>query len=408
MSLARGRSWRALLVIVTVALALSGAGLGAPTVWPAPAADATTTPAAAQSGGQIADVVVTGDGAFVQNGTTIVWRTGNASAEALISPGDGSFVQYEACLSIVGHGRTTCRYVTVRDSARSVRLPLATPPNVTSGRHNLTVRLRERTAGSGEPIDSVRVPIAVAEKNGDLDLDRLSNQRERELDLDLLDPDVDDDSVPDGVEVAREGLDPRNPDSDDDGAPDGIEVAGPSNATDPDTDDDGLLDGRELDMGLDPTDPDTDGDLLNDHLETRLGTDPDSPVDVIGFVVAVVGGAVGLRWWLRKRDEGEPAAQPAGGDGPPAESPESPSPDPQPDPDLLSPDERVEQLLEREGGRMRQAEIVETVEWSKAKVSRTLSDMEEAGVIDRFQLGRENVVTLSDAEVADELGTDSR
>jgi hypothetical protein len=41
---------------------------------------------------------------------------------------------------------------------------------------------------------------------------------------------------------------------------------------------------------------------------------------------------------------------------------------------------------------MRQSEVVEVTEWSKAKVSRLLSEMERAGEIIRMQVGREKRV----------------
>jgi uncharacterized membrane protein len=69
-----------------------------------------------------------------------------------------------------------------------------------------------------------------------------------------------------------------------------------------------------------------------------------------------------------------------------------------PDPSLLSDEERVEKLLERRGGRMRQAEIVETTGWSDAKVSQLLSSMVEDDRIEKLRLGRENLISLPDEE----------
>lgn len=68
----------------------------------------------------------------------------------------------------------------------------------------------------------------------------------------------------------------------------------------------------------------------------------------------------------------------------------------EPDPSLLSDEERVEKLLERRGGRMRQAEIVETTGWSDAKVSQLLSSMVEDDRIKKLRLGRENLISLPD------------
>lgn len=65
------------------------------------------------------------------------------------------------------------------------------------------------------------------------------------------------------------------------------------------------------------------------------------------------------------------------------------------EPDLMFSDrDRILLLIERHGGRIRQQRIVEQVEWSKAKVSRLLSDLEEEGIVRKVRLGRENLVCL--------------
>lgn len=56
--------------------------------------------------------------------------------------------------------------------------------------------------------------------------------------------------------------------------------------------------------------------------------------------------------------------------------------------------ERVRQLLQENDGRMRQSAIVDSVDWSKAKVSRLLADLEEDGQVTKLRLGRENLVCL--------------
>lgn len=67
-------------------------------------------------------------------------------------------------------------------------------------------------------------------------------------------------------------------------------------------------------------------------------------------------------------------------------------------PEVLTNRERVIQVLELNGGRAWQADIVDRTEWSKAKVSRVLSKMEADGSITRFRNGREKVVCLAEAE----------
>ncbi|WP_254524290.1 helix-turn-helix transcriptional regulator [Natrinema caseinilyticum] len=56
--------------------------------------------------------------------------------------------------------------------------------------------------------------------------------------------------------------------------------------------------------------------------------------------------------------------------------------------------ERVRQLLQENDGRMKQSAIVDSVDWSKAKVSRLLADLEEDGQVTKLRLGRENLVCL--------------
>jgi len=70
---------------------------------------------------------------------------------------------------------------------------------------------------------------------------------------------------------------------------------------------------------------------------------------------------------------------------------------PAPDlPDGLDDHERVIALLELEGGQLRQTRIVDWTDWSKTKVSRTLSSMAEDGEVVKIRLGRENLICLPD------------
>jgi hypothetical protein len=63
---------------------------------------------------------------------------------------------------------------------------------------------------------------------------------------------------------------------------------------------------------------------------------------------------------------------------------------------LLSDEERVEYLLDQNGGRMKQARIVRETGWSDAKVSQLLSAMAEDGRVEKLRLGRENLISLPD------------
>jgi len=71
------------------------------------------------------------------------------------------------------------------------------------------------------------------------------------------------------------------------------------------------------------------------------------------------------------------------------------------DPELLSDEERVERLLEQNGGRMKQARIVQETGWSNAKVSQLLSSMDEEDRIDKLRIGRENLISFPDEEIGD-------
>jgi uncharacterized membrane protein len=63
---------------------------------------------------------------------------------------------------------------------------------------------------------------------------------------------------------------------------------------------------------------------------------------------------------------------------------------------LLSDEERVLRLLQAEGGRMKQVDIVDETDWSNAKVSQLLSSMAEEGHIEKLRIGRENLISLPD------------
>ena len=74
---------------------------------------------------------------------------------------------------------------------------------------------------------------------------------------------------------------------------------------------------------------------------------------------------------------------------------------------LLSDEERVERLLDANGGRMRQADIVAETGWSDAKVSQLLSAMADEGRVEKLRLGRENLISLPD-DADGEGGGESR
>lgn len=61
---------------------------------------------------------------------------------------------------------------------------------------------------------------------------------------------------------------------------------------------------------------------------------------------------------------------------------------------LLSDDERVLKALKDNDGRMKQAEIADTLDWSSSKTSRVLQRMTDEDKIRSLQIGRENLIDI--------------
>lgn len=167
-------------------------------------------------------------------------------------------------------------------------------------------------------------------------------------------------------------------DVDDDGLSNRIETNRSSALTDPDTDDDGATDGYEYrhESGFLQQDDRSAGAKDNAAVSGQNSPVPgllSSGVALgVGFVafvlVTLVAGA------YRTLSDGRAADESATD---------------------LAPDEQyVVRLLRERGGRMRQSTVVEHSGWSKAKVSRLLSEMEDDGIIRKITVGRENVVEL--------------
>jgi len=62
--------------------------------------------------------------------------------------------------------------------------------------------------------------------------------------------------------------------------------------------------------------------------------------------------------------------------------------------ELMTDEDRVVSLIKRNGGRMKQVNIVEETGWSKSKVSMLLSEMEDEETISKLRVGRENIISL--------------
>ncbi|WP_313692041.1 helix-turn-helix transcriptional regulator [Halorarum halobium] len=278
----------------------------------------------------------------------------------------------------------------------------------------------------------------------DTDDDGLSDALEvHTYDTDPTTADSDDDGLSDGVEVSEYGTDPTTADTDGDGLTDGVEVnTHETNPNRADTDGDGLSDGLEVNRyDTDPTNADSDGDGVGD------GNEVDAPPQLpllpvllgVPFLAAVLGGALWAtreRWlphvpgrvrdaaaesrvagwiaalWptvrarideLRTRvgdaigggTEGS-ASDPSGG-GDPRDAPPEDGPAEVPL-EMLSNEDAVLAVLRRNGGRVRQSALVDETGWSKSKVSRVLSRMDDAGQVTKINVGRGNVITLPGEE----------
>jgi hypothetical protein len=113
------------------------------------------------------------------------------------------------------------------------------------------------------------------------------------------------------------------------------------------------------------------------------------PTALLGGAVVVVLLAVVL--WHRRRGTD------AGGDDQPAAGSDAgatDSDDDGPPEELLSNEEKVLKLVEERGGRVKQQEVVQELDWTEAKTSQVVGDLRDAGDLEGFRLGRENVLRL--------------
>jgi hypothetical protein len=77
------------------------------------------------------------------------------------------------------------------------------------------------------------------------------------------------------------------------------------------------------------------------------------------------------------------------------------------DDDLLSNEEQVLRLVEANGGRMKQKQVAEELDWTAAKTSQVVTGLRDEGDLDGFRLGRENVLSLPDYDATtDDAETD--
>jgi uncharacterized membrane protein len=166
---------------------------------------------------------------------------------------------------------------------------------------------------------------------------------------------------------------------------------------------DGKSTGGETENATTET-PSTDTDATEDIADGST-TNPESgsdrmPMLVLGLLVLGLG--TGYAWYsgaIPHSDGSETQSSEPTTSG--TETPETPLAESSPqvtDEELLSDEDRVIQLLEQNGGRMKQVDIVEETEWSKSKVSMLLSEMDQEDQISKLRVGRENIISLAGEE----------
>ena len=178
-----------------------------------------------------------------------------------------------------------------------------------------------------------------------------------------------------------------------------------------DTDHDGLSDREEIfTYGTDPLARDTAGNGVPDGVEILLGTDPTNPytphVFVVAFAILISVGFGGAALYITS---GVPPAQevaPSNGGAINGNTDQNRSTSESTP--VLTDQDRVIRLLEEHDGQIKQQEIVERTDWSKSKVSRLLSRMEEQDTISRVRIGRENVITRNIPEDVEAAGEHNR
>jgi uncharacterized membrane protein len=130
----------------------------------------------------------------------------------------------------------------------------------------------------------------------------------------------------------------------------------------------------------------------NGQNNTGLGLAMFSLLGVVGLALAAT-----TVLFFRRQNDTEP---PDGGAVPGANQQQTPPAE------LLSNEERVLQLLKQNGGRMKQKQVAEQLDWTAAKTSQVVGDLRDADEVEAFRLGRENVLTLPGVDLEASSGDD--
>ncbi|MFC7018418.1 MULTISPECIES: helix-turn-helix transcriptional regulator [Haloarcula] len=146
--------------------------------------------------------------------------------------------------------------------------------------------------------------------------------------------------------------------------------------------------------------------------EPRVVATEGAPSDSGGLDPLVVGGALVVLLALaaaavltRRRLAGEGGDGPDGGDTQTAtddgDADAAAQAETAPPDDLLSNEEQVLRLLERNGGRIKQQAVASELGWTDAKTSQVIGGLRDDERVETFRIGRENVVMLPDVDVTD-------
>lgn len=247
-------------------------------------------------------------------------------------------------------------------------------PSEANGTHYIVFEfIEQRPAEDGEGdgedsstedvvLDSYQHEVYVISKEGDLAGNGISNAREVEVGTDFTKKDTSGNGLSDWEEMYRYGTDPLEED----------------------TTGDGIDDGTIASMGLNPAIP------YIVHL-VATGT-------LLGMAAIAVTG-LKFRRYLRNLDRTattSPAASTSTTDNGTDDDA-----GPYGDRGIPSKEEEVFHIIHEHGGRMKQADLVDETDWSKATVSRLLSTLEEEGRVEKVRVGRGNVVMLTDEQTND-------
>lgn len=327
------------------------------------------------TGAMFDNVTLSGDGynetqyEIVANhhGMPYVWQDGELNVSVTVDSRDnsGGFVLNGAVYNEEGEDLGSFDNESFNMNANStndVSLSLSSWPENATGNHTIMIELYRVSTGDNELVFASTIEVIVIERDGDLTGDGLTNEQEFELGTDFTRPDTSGNGLTDWQEAMNYGTDPLRED----------------------TTGDGIKDATLVRLGLDPTEP---------YLLHRYGAGALLSVLALAATVVVarrrMGGTDVRRTGPTEptqaaAPDATPGGQERNGDGSTI------------DESILTNEELVRKLLSQHGGRMKQTQIVESTDWSKAKVSRVLSELEDQGVVERIRIGRENVVDLDE------------